>query len=193
MRSGSVVTSFAMTLILALAACIGCASPESGKRTMKLHEWQEPHVARAPHTGKYDVAYRLAGTSELVHERYTNVSVKKGDPLGFRDDPTRGFVAVAGKKEFVLGQRNAVAEYYCWYHRPKVDWGLVAKDFERGTLQAVTGAVLVVSAAALVGGAVYVDAELSLLECKYGVSDDGSDWSDVDAPKPHSRHHQRKH
>src|SRR5262249_14131901 len=102
---------YAAIVILALAACDGCASPESGKRTLKLHEWQEPHVARAPHTGKYDVAYRVAGTSELVHERYTTVSVQKGDSLGFREDRQRGLIAVAGKREFVLGERSPIADY----------------------------------------------------------------------------------
>jgi hypothetical protein len=164
MRARAVVL-FLLAFILHSA---GCAMRESGKKLMRVREGREPEIAPASQADKYDVAYLLAGTHHLVHLPGTGVKIAKGQILGFKHDESGGLVAVAGHKQFCVGQRNILAEYYCWYQRPRHDPMRDLQRFTNDSLKVAGAAMVITAGVALVGGVVildlYIDEQLDRLD-----------------------------
>src|SRR5258706_13719461 len=70
--------AWVLFLLALFSHCTGCALREDGKKLMRISKGREPAIAPASQTGKYEVAYLLAGTHHLIHLDGTEVRVAKG-------------------------------------------------------------------------------------------------------------------
>ena len=75
-----------------------------------------------------------------------------------------GLVAIAGHKQFTIQIPTMLAEYYCWYQRPRHDPVRDVQRFTNDSVKfagAVAGAVAIAAAgAALIGGVIILETYL---------------------------------